>query len=212
MLSSKGKSRIIAGVILCSSLALLVLLTPALFQRFSAQSFCRTSLQKLEEEISQKTGNPIYQDVPEKSMPVLKVDGQKCAGILEIPCLDRAVPVRLQSSQKDRKLSPYIYEGSVYQRDAVITGTDYPFEFGDLDRLNLKDRVLFTDVDGNVFEYTIQRFFYFTNEQESLLQEEAEKADLILVFPLSRPDQYSGAGCRLVNETDISQLDNEESE
>lgn len=109
-------------------------------------------------------------------------------------------------------ISPYIYEGSVYQRDAVITGTDYPFEFGDLDRLNLKDRVLFTDVDGNVFEYTIQRFFYFTNEQESLLQEEAEKADLILVFPLSRPDQYSGAGCRLVNETDISQLDNEESE
>lgn len=212
MPSSKGKSRIITGVIFCSSLALLVLLIPALFQRFSAQSFCRSSLQKLEEEISQKTGNPIYQDVPEKSMPELKVDRQKCAGILEIPCLDRAVPVRLQSSEKDRKLSPYIYEGSIYLRDAVITGTDYPFEFGDLDRLNLKDRVLFTDVDGNVFEYTIQRFFYFTNEQESLLQEEVEKADLILVFPLSRPDQYSGAVCRLVNETDISQLHNEDAE
>lgn len=56
------------------------------------------------------------------------------------------------------EISPCRHTGSVYNDNLVVAGHNYKTEFDVLFRLETGDTVTFTDVDGNVFIYTVREF------------------------------------------------------
>jgi sortase A len=58
-------------------------------------------------------------------------------------------------SDRNLKLAPCRYSGTVYQDDLVISGHNYKTHFGRLNRISIGDRITFTDIDGNVFEFEV---------------------------------------------------------
>lgn len=98
---------------------------------------------------------PVYVAYPEKEMPLTQVAGHQCLGLLEIPALERTLPVLAESSDASLKYAPGCYAGSVYQNDMVIAGHNYTSHFGRLRTLQPGDAVYFTDADGNRFAYEV---------------------------------------------------------
>ena len=100
---------------------------------------------------------PYFVKNPGMEMPVTEVDGRYYIGYLSIPSLELELPVMTDWSYPDLRVAPCRYSGSVYSKDIVIAGHNYERHFGRLDRLTVGSEVRFTDADGNIFVYVIER-------------------------------------------------------
>lgn len=98
---------------------------------------------------------PDYQLNPEMDMPAILLDGSRYIGILDIPSLWLSLPIIGDWSERNLKLAPCRYSGTVYQDDLVISGHNYRTHFGRLNRISIGERITFTDIDGNVFEFEV---------------------------------------------------------
>lgn len=92
---------------------------------------------------------------PFMEMPVHEVDGLEYVALLEIPTLEKNLPVLSQWSYPGLKKAPCRYTGSAYDETLTIVAHNYKSHFGDLSALSLGDAVTVTDMDGNVFPYTV---------------------------------------------------------
>lgn len=102
-----------------------------------------------------ETRIPDYILDPEMEMPAAEVAGNDYIGYIEFPALNLTLPVMDSWSYPKLKLAPCRYAGSAYQDDMVIAAHNYVQHFGRLGSLIIGDEVRFTDVDGNVFTYTV---------------------------------------------------------
>ena len=91
----------------------------------------------------------------DRELPVLEVDGYRYIGIVSIPVIDVTMPVQEDWSPALLKTSPCRYMGSPYQGDLIICAHNYATHFGRLKNLLPGDEVIFTDVEGNEFRYTV---------------------------------------------------------
>ncbi len=107
------------------------------------------------EQEPQEEPIPDYIAYPEKEMPLVTVGGYDCLGIVEIPALERTLPVLEACTDSSLKYAPGCYAGSVYEHTMVIAGHNYTSHFGKLSALKPGDAVYFTDGDGNRFEYAV---------------------------------------------------------
>ncbi len=98
---------------------------------------------------------PDYLRYPEMEMPVKIINDREYIGILDIPVLNLSLPVMSTWSYPDLQISPCRYVGSVYLDNMVIAAHNYQTHFGRLKELNSGDEIIFTDVDGNIFRYTV---------------------------------------------------------
>lgn len=96
-----------------------------------------------------------YQKYPEMEMPTKEVDGRYYIGILEIPVIGIELPVIDEWSNEGAKNAPCRYTGSVYSKDIVIAGHNYSTHFAKFNQLSYGDQILFTDMEGNRFEYQV---------------------------------------------------------
>ena len=103
------------------------------------------------DEIFQK----MYEEFPEKEMPVVKAEEYSYIGILKIPSLGLELPVMEDWSYPKLKISPCRYDGSAYQNNLIISAHNYACHFGNLKSLPQGAYISFTDMDGNVFEYEV---------------------------------------------------------
>lgn len=101
---------------------------------------------------------PDYLLDPGMDMPEQEVDGIAYIGYLELPALSLKLPVCSETNEWYLKLAPCRFSGSAYQDDLVIGAHNYTTHFGSLGLLKYGDAVIFTDVDGNVFEYEVIDF------------------------------------------------------
>lgn len=99
---------------------------------------------------------PDYKLYPEMEMPSAKVDGSYYIGLLEIPALGRKLPIMAECTHQGLRKTPCRYTGSAYEDNMVIAGHNYLSHFAGLRSLPLGTEVCFTDIDGNVFRYTIE--------------------------------------------------------
>ena len=106
-------------------------------------------------EETEEANLPDYVRNPDKEMPVQTVNGQDYIGVLEIPVLELELPIISQWSYPRLKIAPCRYSGSIYSADMVIAAHNYSTHFGKLKTLSQGDRVVFTDMDGNVFAYQV---------------------------------------------------------
>ena len=99
---------------------------------------------------------PEYVLFPEKEMPVMKIGNYNYVGVLEIPDLGLALPVLAgEWSYEKLKIAPCVYSGSIYLNNMVIAAHNYWSHFSRIKDLEVGDEVIFTDCEGNVFEYSV---------------------------------------------------------
>lgn len=98
---------------------------------------------------------PPFVQYPEMEMPTREIDGQTYIGKVEVPSLELSLPVISEWTYPRLKKAPCRYVGSVYSKDMVICGHNYDRHFGRLKELAVGDEVRFTDMDGNVFIYSV---------------------------------------------------------
>ncbi len=97
----------------------------------------------------------LFEKYPNMSMPTKEVDGLSIIGTLEIPSLGVSLPVCKSWSYENLREAPCCYSGSIYSHDCVIAAHNYQSHFGRLKNLTEGNSVVFTDVTGNVFNYTV---------------------------------------------------------
>lgn len=102
-----------------------------------------------------ETELPDYTLDSNMDMPVETINGYDSIGLLEIPVLNLRLPVLSDWSYPQLQISPCRYKGSVYTNTLIIAAHNYASHFGQLKELLTGDRVLFTDIDGNRFYYTV---------------------------------------------------------
>ena len=88
-------------------------------------------------------------------MSVLEIDGKRYIGTVSIPVLDIELPVQKSWSLSLLRSAPCRYKGSVYQGDLIICAHNYATHFGRLKNILPGDEVIFTDIEGDVFHYTV---------------------------------------------------------
>ena len=93
--------------------------------------------------------------VPE--MPVVLLDGYEYIGCVEIPVQGLKLPVMAQWDYDRLKLAPCRQFGSSRTDDLVIAAHNYDSHFGRLKDLSAGDPVLFTDMEGVVSAYCVEK-------------------------------------------------------
>lgn len=94
-------------------------------------------------------------DNPDREMPTVKIDGYRYLGKLKIPDLDIEVPVMDKWDYDRLLISPCRYSGSVYKNNMVIAAHNYSTHFGNIQSLQPDSKVIFTDVEKNVYKYKV---------------------------------------------------------
>lgn len=119
-------------------------------------------LSSMEESGRQYNGEiPDYILNPEMNMPIKNVNGIDYVGVLSIPELGIDLPVASQWNYRNLLVTPCRYYGSAYLHNMVVCAHNYEAHFGRIKHLNVGDSVIFTDIDGNKFEFRV-------NELETL--------------------------------------------
>ena len=93
--------------------------------------------------------------LPQGEMPEANLAGYPYIGVLKVPSLELELPVISQWSYPRLKVAPCRYQGSAYTGDLILCGHNYPNHFGRLSSLCQGDVVTLTDLDGNVFSYSL---------------------------------------------------------
>lgn len=91
----------------------------------------------------------------DRELPVLEIDGKRYIGTLTIPSLEIELPVQESWSLALLKVAPCRYTGSPYRGDLILCAHNYNTHFGKLKNMTPGDAVIFTDVEGNAFHYTV---------------------------------------------------------
>ena len=98
---------------------------------------------------------PDYLLNPKMDMPTQEVDEYEYIGRIDIPVLELSLPVMESWSYPKLKVAPCRYRGSAYLDDLIIAAHNYDRHFGRINTLLPGDEVIFTDTDGNIFNYTV---------------------------------------------------------
>lgn len=142
-------------------LLIAVALCLALYNQYDsnrAGKAAENAVEQLEKYYPEKEDNndaPDYISNPDIEMPVKTVDGTSYIGVIYIPKLELKMPVINEWSYSNLKTAPCRYSGSVYKDNMVIAAHNYISHFGKLKKMREGDAVSFTDMDGNLFSYTV---------------------------------------------------------
>ena len=98
---------------------------------------------------------PDYVLNPEMELPIVTIDGRDYVGILEIEPLDLKFSVLNEWNYPNLRVSPCKYASTPYLGGFVICAHNYDSHFGRIKNLLQGDRITFTDMEGNVFNYEV---------------------------------------------------------
>lgn len=90
-------------------------------------------------------------------MPVVELDGYEYVGYVEIPVLGLKLPVMSEWDYNRLKLAACRQFGSSRTDDLVIAAHNYESHFGHLRDLSVGDTVTFTDMEGIVNTYCVEK-------------------------------------------------------
>lgn len=91
----------------------------------------------------------------DKKMTEVEIDGNLYIGYLSIPALNIELPIMSDWSYAQLQIAPCRYHGSIRGEDLVLMAHNYRSHFGYINRLELGDQVIFTDMDGKTTVYTV---------------------------------------------------------
>lgn len=88
-------------------------------------------------------------------MTEVEIDGYPYIGYLSVPELNLELPVMANWSYTQLRMSPCRYTGTARGKNLVIMAHNYESHFGMLSTLSPGASVIFTDMDGYVWNYEI---------------------------------------------------------
>lgn len=100
---------------------------------------------------SDQAGNPLAGD----NLDSLEVDGVSYIGYLSIPGLSLELPVISECSYAALKIAPARYTESTQSHGLIVAGHNYSRHFGKLNTLSAGDPILFTDIHGTIYHFTV---------------------------------------------------------
>ena len=115
-----------------------------------------------------------------EEMPVEEIDGHGYIGSIEIPALDKKLPVLEEWNYDNLQISACRYSGSYYTDDLVICAHNYSSHFYGLLSIQPGEEVIFTTVDGVQYRYVITACETLYPTEVEKLVENKEDCDLTL--------------------------------
>ena len=113
-------------------------------------------LDKLDAQIEDRSSaDTNHEDDSNTKMPAIDIDGKNYIGIITIPSINIKLPVLEEYSEKNMKIAPVLYKGTIYQKNAIIAAHSYASQFKYIQKLKIGDQVLFEDIDGHFFKYEV---------------------------------------------------------
>ena len=91
----------------------------------------------------------------QKNMPVVKLDGYEYIGRITIPSISIDLPVLAEWDDNRLWINPCRYTGNYKTDDMVICAHNLDSHFGGLLNIGIGEKVIFTAVDGKVYNYII---------------------------------------------------------
>ncbi|MBQ0011289.1 MAG: sortase [Clostridiales bacterium] len=113
----------------------------------------REELSTSQPEITVEGGTSVH--APVKQLPVFVIDDYPYCGYLYIPDIELEMAVVDEATEQNMKYSLCRYAGDPFQQNMVIAGHNYRSVFRKLRDLEAGDDIYFTDMDGEVFHYTV---------------------------------------------------------
>ena len=158
--ASPGVICVLLGVVLL--LAALGLYGYNRWEEAQAGAEAQTVVQDLQEKVVEQTQSAASAPAIDTSsldpeLPVVELDGYEYVGTVSIPAIGIDLPVMSEWSYPKLKISPCRQFGSSRTDDLVIAAHNYESHFGKLTSLTAGDSVTFTDMDGIVNEYVVNK-------------------------------------------------------
>ncbi len=143
---------IVGAVLLVAALALLVYNQWDSWRASRDVAEVQEKLEEAKEELN------IIRDPFEEhdsTMATIEIDGWEYIGSIEMPRFGLELPVMSEWSYEGMRIAAARYTGSVWDKDLVICGHNYDRLMGNLRNAEEGDTVVFTDVQDNMFNYTV---------------------------------------------------------
>lgn len=158
--ASPGVLCVLLGVVLL--LAALGLYGYNRWEDAQAGAEAQTVVQDLQEKVVEQTQSAASAPAIDTSsldpeLPVVELDGYEYVGYVSIPAIGIDLPVMSEWSYPRLKIAPCRQFGSSRTDDLVIAAHNYKSHFGKLTSLTAGDNVTFTDMDGIVNEYVVNK-------------------------------------------------------
>lgn len=158
--ASPGVLCVLLGVVLL--LAALGLYGYNRWEDAQAGAEAQTVVQDLQEKVVEQTQSAASAPAIDYSsldpeLPVVELDGYEYVGTVSIPAIGIDLPVMSEWSYPRLKIAPCRQFGSSRTDDLVIAAHNYESHFGKLTSLTAGDSVTFTDMDGIVNEYVVNK-------------------------------------------------------
>lgn len=149
-----GKILMAAGIVLVLSAVIFVVYNKTADEKAGEQA--KIIAEEIEKVIPKEPLGTLGEEINgEKLMPIMEIDGKDYIGIVKIPSLGLSLPVRSNWSYVNLRTSPCRYKGSVYDDSLIVAAHNYNSHFGLIGSLQQNSEVIFTDADGNIFNYTV---------------------------------------------------------
>ena len=152
----KGIALMITGCLLFFSAVALSLYN--YYSEYKAGVNSSSVIEYLEpEQISTESENsiPDYVLNPDMSLPVKEIDSHEYVGKIEIFSLGIELPVIKEWSYPNFRIAPCVYEGTPYKNDFIVAAHNYRYHFGNIKQMAEGDKLTFTDMHGNSFDYEV---------------------------------------------------------
>jgi sortase A len=114
--------------------------------------------------------NAVPEERRDNTMSVLSIDGTDFVGMVEIPRYGSALPVCADWGKTSKY--PCRFSGSIYDSTMQIGATTQKGQYDFYRDLSVGDTIIYTDVEGNRYTFSITSLHYEKNADQAALQRE----------------------------------------
>ena len=139
--------------------------------------------------------NAVPEERRDNTMSVLSVDGIDFVGIVELPRYESTLPICADWGKTSKY--PCRFSGSVYDGTMQIGATTQKGQYDFYRELSVGDTVIYTDVEGNRYTFTITTLRYEKHADQAALQ--YEEAPLTLFIKNIYSFEYLIVLCDVLN-------------
>ena len=125
-----------------------------------------------------ETQGSVPEERRDNSMSVLSIDGADFVGIIEMPRYESTLPVCANWGHLTKY--PCRFSGSIYDSTLQIGATSQKGQYDFYREISVGDTVIFTDVEGNQYTYTVTNLQYEKHADQITLDREESVLTLFI--------------------------------
>lgn len=113
-------------------------------------------------------------------MPTVTVNGVEYIGVISLPKYGIELPVQALWSEEGLKTGPGRYSGTLDEGNLIIAGHNYRTHFGNLTSTKVGETIIFTDIYGNEYTYTVSDVVIIDGNDSASMLAGSDEWDLTL--------------------------------